>query len=163
MFAVKCSLFALFVCASGALGACGVDKTPLHIANPDAAHFATQAYPVLLRDCGFPACHGAPDRFFSMYGPGRSRLSAASESGDPATDEEIKHSYDRARSMIDVSDPARSLLLRKPMATRAGGAGHKGTDSLGRNVYETPADPRFQVLRAWVLGQVPASDAGVGP
>jgi hypothetical protein len=144
------------------LSACSVDPTPLLVANPDANRFATEAYPILLRDCGFPACHGARDRFFRVFGPGRTRLSTSPDldPGDPATSEEIAQSYDRARSMIDAKAPERSLLLRKPLASGAGGAGHKGSDSWGRNVYASAVDPNFQTLRAWVFSLGPAQDAG---
>jgi hypothetical protein len=145
----------LAVAASFALtSACGVEPKPLLLANPDLNRFANEAYPVLLRDCGFPACHGATDRFFRVFGPGRSRFMPAvnADPGDPATSEEINQSYDRARSMIDAKNPARSLLLRKSLASAAGGAGHKGVDLLGRNVYASPAEPNFQILRAWVFG-----------
>lgn len=94
-----------------------------------------------------------------MFGPGRTRLTEGTDPSDPATAEEIRQSYDRARSMIDPSNPGYSLLLRKPLASSAGGAGHKGDDSLGRNVYLTTADPNYQILRAWVLALPP--DAGV--
>jgi hypothetical protein len=158
---VRRSIFALFVVGPASLGACSVDSVPLQLASPDAERFAAEAYPVLLRDCGFPACHGATDRFFSIYGPGRTRLAPDADPSEPASTEEITHSYDRARSMIDAEAAARSLLLRKPLASSAGGAGHKGTDSLGRNVYASTADPNFQVLRAWVFGQGgPAAVAG---
>ena len=146
--------FALLACS------CAPDPAPFKLAQPSLEPFAAQAYPVLLRDCGFPGCHGAMDRFFRVFGPGRTRLSAAAEPSDPASPEEIQHSYDRARSMIDPSQPAYSLLLRKPLAASAGGAGHKGDDALGRNVYLSNADPNFQALRAWVLGQAVAADAG---
>lgn len=99
-------------------------------------------------------------RFFRVFGPGRTRLSPTADPSDPASSEEIQHSYDRARSMIDPSDPAHSLLLRKPLASGAGGAGHKGDDSLGRNVYASTVDPNFQILRAWVLAQPAGADAG---
>lgn len=144
------------------LSACEPEPSTLRIASPNLDQFGAVAYPILLRDCGFPACHGATDRFFSLYGPGRTRLAAEADPSDPATPEEIQHSYDRARSMIDVHAPARSLLLRKPLASAAGGSGHKGDDSLGRNVYQTATDPNFQALRAWVFSQGNAPDAGAG-
>jgi hypothetical protein len=139
-----------FVLAS----ACGVEAKPLRLATPDLNRFANEAYPVLLRDCGFPACHGATDRFFRVFGPGRTRFMPAmnADPGDPATSDEISQSYDRARSMIDAKNPPRSLLLRKSLASEAGGAGHKGVDLLGRNVYASTADPNYQIVRAWVLG-----------
>jgi hypothetical protein len=148
-------LHALSCClALACLSACGVDPAPLRVASPDLNRFANEAYPVLLRDCGFPACHGASARFFRVYGPGRSRFMPAmnADPGDPATIDEINQSYDRTRSMIDARNPVRSLLLRKPLASAAGGAGHKGEDLLGRNVYATTNEPGYQALRAWVLG-----------
>jgi hypothetical protein len=148
----------LFVCA------CAPDPARFQLAEPSLESFANDTYPVLLRDCGFPACHGAMDRFFRVFGPGRTRLLPDTDPGDPATAEEIQHSYDRARSMIDASDPAHSLLLRKPLASDAGGAGHKGDDSLGRNVYPSTVDPNYQILRGWVLAQPVGVDAGaLGP
>ncbi len=142
------------VAAFALCSACGVEAKPLRLASPDLTRFANEAYPVLLRDCGFPACHGATDRFFRVFGPGRSRFMPAmnADPGDPPTSDEINQSYERARSMIDAKDPARSLILRKSLASVAGGAGHKGVDLLGRNVYASTAEPNYQVLRAWVLG-----------
>jgi hypothetical protein len=161
MRALRCSGTPFVLLAViGSTSACGVDPKPLPLANPDMARFAEEAYPVLLRDCGFPACHGDPDRFFRVFGPGRTRFMPAvnSDPGDPATGDEITQSYDRARSMIDAKSPTRSLLLRKPLARAAGGAGHKGVDLLGRNVYASTTDPDYQALRNWVLG-LPAAGA----
>jgi hypothetical protein len=124
----------------------------LHLASPDKTQFVETAYPILLRDCGFSACHGAQDRFFRIYGPGRSRFTPApdAEPGDPQTDAEVTQSYERARSMIDAKRPQESLLLRKPLETQAGGSGHKGRDAYERNVYLTVQDPSYQALRNWV-------------
>jgi hypothetical protein len=148
------------------LSACGVDPSPLRLASPDKAQFVATAYPILLRDCGFPACHGAQDRFFRIYGPGRSRLAptADADPGDPETDAEVSQSYERARSMIDARHPQESLLLRKPLESQAGGAGHKGVDAYRRNVYLTVQDPRYQALRNWVYAMSAAQPAqGVAP
>jgi hypothetical protein len=53
--------------------------------------------------------------------------------------------------MIDKADPASSLLLRKPLAVEAGGAGHLGVDKYGRNVYRTAQDTGYLVLARWVM------------
>lgn len=140
--------FALF-----ALAACGSEQTPLAIAVPDRARFEQEVYPVLLRDCSFEACHGSSERFFQVYGPGRTRLPPIADPLEPVSPAELGFSYDRARSMIDVAKPERSLLLRKPLAASAGGSGHEGADSLGRNVYQTKLDPGYVAIAAWVLSQ----------
>lgn len=148
------------------LSACTVDAPPLRVPSPDANQFALEVYPLLLRDCGFPACHGDPRRFFRVFGPGRTRLSPELLPGDPATADEIQQSYERARSML-VGEPsiARAALLRKPLAAAAGGAGHGGEDAWGSNIYASPEDPRYQLLRAWALAlpSTPAADAGSLP
>jgi hypothetical protein len=142
-----------------ALMGCGEDPGPLQIATPDRALFEAQVYPVLLRDCGFHACHGTTERFFQVLGSGRGRLLPTTMALDSATPEEIAHTYERARSMIDTKSPDLSLLLRKPLAVEAGGTGHEGTDELGRNVYQTQMDPNYLVLAGWVFA--PAAPAAL--
>jgi hypothetical protein len=114
--------------------------------------FEQEVYPVLLRDCAFSACHGSSLRFFQVLGPGRGRLLATTRPLDPTTPEEIMYSYERASSMIDAVAPQSSLLLRKPIEVAAGGIGHEGVDSLGRNVYQSAAEPGYMALTRWVLG-----------
>ena len=49
--------------------------------------------------------------------------------------------------MIDAKHPQQSLLLRKPLATKAGGSGHKGTDAYGRRVWAPLGyGPRFGII-----------------
>ena len=109
---------------------------------------------MLLRDCGFPACHGAKERFFRVWGPGRSRLpndmGVIPEAFDLPTGDELSASYSLALSMIDEQHPVASLLLRKPLAIAAGGAGHLGVDGYGRDVYRTAEDSGFLAIARWV-------------
>jgi len=125
------------------------------LATPDRAVFDAQVWPILVRDCGFSACHGSEPRFFLVFGPGHERLDPAMRVGDMVTPPELQLSYDRTRSMIDVDDPTSSLLLKKPLEVAAGGSGHEGTDAFGRDVYRSVDDPSFQVLVRWVLGVPP--------
>jgi hypothetical protein len=122
---------------------------------PDRSLFETAVYPILLRDCAFSECHGAPQRFFQVFGPGRTRLS-----GHPADPDlvprERELSYRRAAAMLVAPQPgdlAHAPLLTKPLEVVAGGAAHEGVDVFGRNVFQTTADPRFQQLLAWALTQ----------
>lgn len=114
---------------------------------PDYAEFRDTAYPILLRDCGFSQCHGTPERFFSIYGPGRQRLEPDDIAIlDPVTDDEIEHSYERARAMLlHDGDITQSPLLSKPLE----GGGHAGFDRFGRNVYADTSDVRFIALQKW--------------
>lgn len=136
---------------------CAESQPELTLATPDPATFQEFAYPVLLRDCGFPACHGSHERFFQVFGPGRGRLDAATRPIDPPTMAELLFTYERSVSMIDPHDPDQSLLLRKPLSAAVHGAGHEGVDSLGRNVYEHEIDAGYVVLRAWVRGELVAT------
>lgn len=137
--------------------ACTQDAgAPLEVPAANAERFRTEVYPTLLADCAFPACHGTRERFFSVFGPGRTRLDPATAPYDPATPEELALSYTRARSMlIDPEGVRRSPLLRKPLAVAVGGAGHEGVDEWGANVYATKQDPRFQKLFFWATQENP--------
>jgi hypothetical protein len=152
---------ALLVCTF-LLAACGSKQTqppPM----PDAASFEATAYPVLLRDCAFPACHASNDRFFQVYGPGRVRLNPDPmlDVYQPATQAELQLSYERARSMLSSPKVEDSLLLRKPLEASAGGAAHKGDDELGRNVYRTKQDAGYQALLLWATNMAPQTAAAM--
>ena len=131
--------------------------------SPDGEQFVTQVYPMLLRDCAFAGCHGVEERFFQLYGPGRMRMPANQLSPetqveldytDPANLDEVRYSYDRALSMLASAEQVEdSLLLRKPLEAQAGGQGHKGVDDLGRNVFASKQDRRWQLLLAWAKSE----------
>jgi hypothetical protein len=139
------------------LAACGVPDGSLEPVDVDAERFEASVYPILLRDCGFPACHGAPERFFRVLGPGRSRLLASTHPYDPPTADEVRHSFERTRSMLhDGRDVESSLLLRKPLSLSAGGAGHQGDDGWNQSVYASKNNPAYKVLRDWAAAAVEA-------
>lgn len=144
--------------------ACSVDNPTQALPAPSADEFVTKVYPVLLRDCGFPECHGAPERFFRVFGPGRTRLDPETFPFEPPTDQEIETSYNRARSMLVGENPQVDwLLLRKPIPVAAGGAGHEGDDEWGNPVYASTQDPNYQVLRAWARSLLRSSNTGGVP
>lgn len=131
---------------------CAASTEPPGIATPDRQVFDAQVWPILVRDCGFSACHGDPARFFRVLGPGHERLDPAMRLAAPVTEAELQYSYDRARSMLDPEDPSLSPLLRKPLEVAAGGSGHEGIDTFGRDVFQNRQDPRYQALANWALG-----------
>jgi len=158
----SCAAALLSLCACGDSGSFTGPGT-----TPDYAQFEKSAYPVLLRDCAFSAeCHGSSERFFQVYGPGRTRLDPKSKPDDPATPDEIARSYNRAVSMLMTGKTFRdSLLLRKPLETSQGGQGHKGVDVFGRNVFATRNDPNYLALASWAasMGAGPGAAPGAKP
>lgn len=151
--------------ALSALG-CVDPVEPLIFAQRDFRQFQREVYPVLLRDCAFPTCHGGDARFFRVYGPGRTRLETLRtvdgveqlvlpDPFDVPTIEEQQASFAFAKSMIEERDTKASLLLRKPLSVEAGGAGHRGVDSYGRDVYRTTQDSGYVTLARWVFSPPP--------
>ena len=142
----------LFILAAAAgLGACE-QGGELNQSNRDFATFKNDVMPVLLRDCGFNTCHGSSERFFRVWGIGRSRLNPNAATYEDTTQPELDYSKQMAFSMIDFDNPTQSLLLRKPLSVDAGGSDHLGADQYGRNVYRTVNDPGYLVLTRWVVG-----------
>lgn len=135
----------------------------LPLAEPppvDRTSFETDVYPILLRDCAFPACHGNRSRFFRVFGPGRTRLDPTMGPYEPASTAEIDASFDRARSMLaGVPELSSALLVRKPLEPAAGGSAHMGLDALGRNVYVDRDDPSWQAIARWA-GALEVVDGG---
>ena len=159
-FVHSCIAVALAACASS-----GVETPPVEVKR-EFSVFQKEVYPVLLRDCGFPACHGASERFFRVFGPGRTRLpndlGVLPEPFELPTGEELSTSQSLALSMIDREHLQWSLLLRKPLAISAGGAGHLGVDGYGRDVYRTAQDAGFLALARWVYA-APAPTSPLAP
>jgi hypothetical protein len=122
-------------------------------ASPTSNLFTQGAYPVLLRDCAFFACHGSTDRLFQVWGPKRTRLYPGEL--DDAEErarigQEVIKTFDMAIGFIDINDPGNSLLLRKGLDPQAGGTGHLGLDKFGRNVYRSGESPGYVELAKWV-------------
>jgi hypothetical protein len=135
---------------------CAPDVVEVSALHPDEQTFVRDVYPIVLRDCGFPECHGSTQRFYQVFGPGRVRLGPAPpdvQAPDvlyPVQQQELIVTYERTRSMLTrISGQQDFLLLRKPLEVAAGGAGHLGTDRLGRNVYQSKQDPSWLALKAW--------------
>lgn len=134
--------------------AVGCDAAAPVVPAPSRAAFARDVYPILLRDCGFPACHGDPLRSFHLFGPGRLRLDADTDPLDPPTEDELAISYERTRAMLlRPAGEGEVLLVRKP----GPGGGHRGIDANGRNVYGAVDDPALRTIAAWAaaLEEVP--------
>ena len=143
---------ALWVAVVVVAGACDYGDDPTPPVPADPVVFENEVYPILLADCGFPGCHGNTERFFSVFGPGRTRLDPDTRPYDPPTPRELALSFTRARSMLTSPDgPRRAPLLRKPLAVPAGGSGHAGDDPWGASIYSSKADPRYEALFFWAI------------
>lgn len=148
------------LCLVGLVAGCGTATQPVALPDLDACAFEQKVYPVLMRDCAFVGCHGSPERFFRVFGPGRQRIDPNvplfAEGSQLPTREELVASYERSRSMVVGFDPpTESWFLRKPLDGSAGGSSHMGADNFGRNVYQSKDDPNWRLLRDWVLGELP--------
>lgn len=160
-FAASSGRLAFMACAL--LSACADTTSSGDSAlSPDGRQFVDEVYPVLLRDCAFSNCHGAPDRYFRVVGPGRHRLDpGVTDVKDPMQLDEVLYSYERARAMLSTGDSVdQSLLLRKPLEFSAGGQGHRGADDFGRNVYRSKRDSGIQAIERWAgsTGQPPSAE-----
>lgn len=151
--AMRCLMLAALLPLSG----CAFEAPRADPPRPDPALeaefealFEAEVYPILVRDCGFPECHGDPRRFFRVYGPRRTRQLPTTIDDDPATAEEIASSFDRARSMLASAESAEdSLLLRKPLEVDQGGAPHMGIDQHGRDIFASTEHEDYRTLLAW--------------
>ena len=140
---------AAYVLVTAAAPSCDAPQD-VEVPAPDYDAWERDVYPIMLRDCGFTACHGDAGRPFVVYGPGRLRFDPQTEWEEPATTAEVFQSYERARSMLVAPDIDASPLLRKTLP----GGGHRGVDRLGRSVYADEDDPSYQVIRAWAVGEL---------
>ncbi len=128
------------------LSAC--DASQRDVPVPSVREFSQSAYPILLRDCGFPACHGDESRPFAIFGPGRVRLDVdPSDSFAPPSDLEFWISYQRSRAMLLApSDGALPPLLNKPLRGNA----HEGSGRWKENIY-TSDDQDYRDLQNWAF------------
>lgn len=127
------------------------DSGGQEIPAPDPELFVQTVYPVLLRDCSFPACHGHPNRPLFLPGPGRTRLDVDTELFDPPTVEEVNLAYARTRGLLGVTVEADGQQLPLLLEKTLGHAGHAGRDRHGKNVYEHRRSLGWKVLQDWAM------------
>lgn len=128
-------------------GCFGTPEGSTRVPVLDYEQFVSDVQPVFVVRCANPACHGRPERPFSIYGPEHYRADPLRTFLDePLTDAEVLSNYESACAFsIGVRDPADCLLLRKPLALAAGGMGH-----LGGEVWDDRDDPEARVVEAWL-------------
>ncbi len=138
------------IAAAVALAACVVDEPPpAPLAEGDLGVFVAAAQPVLDARCADQTCHGHADRPLALYSPGRRRADPARTFLDePLTAAEVVANaravaaFGHGLSSEELDD---CLVLRKPLALAAGGAGHAGgAQFAGRDERD------YQALRAFL-------------
>ncbi|MBK9033262.1 MAG: hypothetical protein IPL61_18650 [Myxococcales bacterium] len=147
------ALALLLALATAALG-CSVPDDEVVVPDADPVVFKDAVYPILLRDCAFTACHGNPDRFLAVFGPGRAAARGHRPRRAGHRRGAGRHLH-RTRSML--MSPAGSSARRscKPLAEADGGVRHRGTDPWGNAIFPSKDDPRFVVLAQWALAGQP--------
>ncbi len=94
------------------------------------------------------SCHGVPGRVPTLY------LNPPDGAGHIAA-KELLANYRKLQARVNLADPERSLLLRKPLNVQTGQEeGHQG------GLRYEPDDEGFQVLRDWVFKQAELQLAG---
>lgn len=162
-FAMLC-----FLLAWGAACSSGV-PAPSGPPTLDADVFRQAVYPVMLRDCGFPACHASTPMGLAaandpngtrdtaalrVTGPGRLRLARETPLNAPPTDAEIEDARVRATGLVyEGEDCDASPLLRKPLEVDEGGAPHHRLSPHFRDTYRDKDVEGYRILQAWVCTQ----------
>ena len=94
------------------------------------------------------SCHGVPGRVPTLY------LNPPDGAGHIAA-KELLANYRKLQGRVNLADPERSLLLRKPLNVQTGQEeGHQG------GLRYEPDDEGFQVLRDWVFKQAELQAGG---
>jgi len=133
-------------CASSCMSCVADTGLGAELPAADYALFVENVQPILAEDCGNPSCHGDPRRPLALFAVRRHRLDEQEVYRDtPLTEEELQHNHARATAfLVDLERAEDSLLLSKPLAPEAGGAGHAG----GAQFSDT-ADWGYAQLLGW--------------
>ena len=110
--------------------------------------FRAELEPMLNKRCSSAACHASSERFLSLYAPGARRLDSARLYFDEPLSEEEAHLNAMQLAAFDddvAIELEASMLLQKPLASRAGGVWHGGGDAFAGRY-----DPGYVVLLKWL-------------
>ncbi len=121
---------------------------------PDFEAFRCGVEPILVRTCGFTACHASPQRRYRIFAPQRLRLEG-SDLGRLSL-EETTANYHATRGFIQNSSEE-SLLLQKPLDSAVGGYYHEGKEHFGGvDVFLSKSDVDYARIAAWIDGTLDA-------
>jgi hypothetical protein len=140
------------------LPACSLDNPVEDPPALDLAMFRCEVQPVLVKQCSAPACHGTPLRYYRLFARNRLRYGIDPlDRADPLSDFEVMANYDATRALVGGLDtPGDSMLVRKPLESRAGGYYHGATETFlktpGYNVFSSASDAEYQAIASWAAG-----------
>ncbi len=82
------------------------------------------------------------------------------EGGEPYwTEARSRHNFEVVSNLVSPGFPQNSVLLRKPLATEAGGTEYH----VGGKFWESQDDPEWQILEEWVASASAAPAASIPP
>jgi len=139
--------------AAFVIGGCTtVENGPL--ADPakmlDETVFRCNVEPILARQCSYTGCHGVQQSALRVYSPGKLRATPAATLDDaimPLSDGERHANFESAAGFATLA-PGDNFLLRKPLASAAGGFEHAGGA-----IFPTINDPQYVAISAWLTGR----------
>jgi len=107
--------------------------------------FKATIQPILdQRGCSQTGCHYRDKANPANGGPGGS-FRVFNCANDPCSEDEVRSNYDSASGMSNLSNPAGSKLLLKPLAVAAGGIQH-----LGGDIFLNTTDPDYLAILGWI-------------
>jgi hypothetical protein len=118
----------------------------------DETAFRAKVEPILVKQCSYNACHGNTGSALRIYAPGTLRQLAyptIDETMAPLTAEEEHANFVNAAAFSATAPIVDdNWLLRKPLASSAGGFEHKG----GVIYLRGTNDPNYTVIYCWLTG-----------
>jgi len=119
------------------------------IGQLDQTVFELTIQPILdARGCSQAGCHYRDKSNPNSGGPGGS-LRIFECSGNPCSTDELLANHDSSAGMANLSNPAASKLLTKPLALAAGGVQH-----LGGDIFVSTADPDYAAILGWIQSPI---------
>lgn len=123
-----------------------LDTPAAHVTPELVATYATEVHPILEGSCAMLDCHGMPGRPLRLYA--ETGLRARDDLRDtPITGAELEANVMSLLAVDPGAAIGETILLRKPLAARAGGYHH-----LGEDIWPSRDDPAYRCLAAWLAG-----------
>ena len=146
--------------------ACNTQDGLVELGSPtevDENYYRCNVQPVLSARCAFVACHGTDERPLLVYAEQKLRLGIEwIDYQTPLTAAERAANFRTLRDFVARGPGDPDLLADKPLDVAAGGLFHGAKDQFGRDdVFLSRDDPGYQIMRAFIAGEVAADSCSV--